>query len=201
MRTIGITGGIGSGKSFVCRLMERMGIAIYDCDKEAKALYDKDEKLKADMIALFDEKLYATPEGTLDRSYLAELIFSDKALLQKVNALVHPAVRRDIDVWKAKQKHEGHSLAIIESAILLSSEGLRSRVDEVCVVIAPIELRIERAMRRDKADLASIRQRMAVQMSDEELTKYADYIIHNDNKQHLLPQIEDLIHGISTNSL
>lgn len=201
MRTIGITGGIGSGKSFVCRLLERMGIAIYDCDKEAKALYDKDEQLKADMIALFGERLYDTPERKLDRAYLAELIFADRDLLQKVNALVHPAVRRDIDAWKAKRQEEGHQLAVIESAILLSSEGLRSRVDEVCVVLAPMELRIERAMARDKADEAAIRQRIALQMSDEELAKYADNIIHNDNQRHLLPQIEGLLLGISTNSL
>ena len=100
MITIGITGGIGSGKSYICKVLKQMGIPIYDCDSRAKSLYDKDLVLKREMINLLGERIYDTPTGTIDKRYLSEIIFSDKEMLKQVNDLVHPAVQQDIDYWK-----------------------------------------------------------------------------------------------------
>lgn len=196
MRTLGLTGGIGSGKSVLARILVVLGIPVYDCDQRAKALYDEDKKLRQAMLGLFGERLYATEDGRLDRAYLAERIFGERSLLEAVNALVHPAVRADIDRWQAQQSAEGHRLVAIESAILLASEGLRERVDAVVLVSAPLELRVARAVRRDGSSEAAVRQRIAVQMSDEEMRQRSDYVLYNDEQTPLLPQVEALLHSI-----
>ncbi|MDY3089829.1 MAG: dephospho-CoA kinase [Porphyromonas sp.] len=197
MKTLGLTGGIGSGKSIVARILAVLGIPVYDCDQRAKALYNEDEDLRRAMIALCGERLYATEFGRLDRAYLAEQIFGNHTLLEAVNALVHPAVRADIDRWKAQQAAEGHRLVAIESAILLDSEGLRERVDSVVLVSAPLELRIARAIRRDGSTEAAIRQRIAAQMSEEAMRELADHILLNDEKTALLPQVEELLSQVN----
>ncbi len=196
MRTLGLTGGIGSGKSVLARILVVLGIPVYDCDQRAKALYDEDEELRQAMLGLFGQRLYATEDGRLDRAYLAERIFGERSLLESVNALVHPAVRADIDRWKAEQAAEGHRLVAIESAILLASEGLRERVDAVVLVSAPLELRVARAVRRDGSSEEAVRQRIAVQMSEEEMRQRSDYVLYNDEQTPLLPQVEALLHSI-----
>lgn len=196
MRTLGLTGGIGSGKSVLARILVVLGIPVYDCDQRAKALYDEDEELRQAMLGLFGQRLYATEDGRLDRAYLAERIFGELSLLEAVNALVHPAVRADIDRWKAEQAAEGHRLVAIESAILLASEGLRERVDAVVLVSAPLELRVARAVRRDGSSEEAVRQRIAVQMSEEEMRQRSDYVLYNDEQTPLLPQVEALLHSI-----
>ena len=198
MKTLGITGGIGSGKSIVSQVLLRLGIPVYDCDKRAKDLYNEDCDLRQAMISLLGERIYATEDKTLDKALLASLIFTDKHLLNEVNALVHPAVRRDIDAWKQDKREAGHQLIALESAILLQSEGLRERVDEVVVVSAPEDLRLRRAMNRDKASEEAIRQRMAAQMSEADLISKADIVLYNDEQQALLPQIEQMLRLLQT---
>lgn len=193
MLTLGITGGIGSGKSLVCRVLQHLGVAVYDCDASAKTLYDTDPELKDSMQTLFGEALYSTPSGLLDRAYLAQIIFSDQALLSQVNALVHPAVERDVKRWKEDRAQEGAQLIALESALLFSSEALLNQVDRTITVSAPKEVRIARAMRRDSASREAICQRMAAQLSQEELEQRADDIILNDGITHVLPQIDSLL--------
>lgn len=196
-KVLGITGGIGSGKSTVCRVLHHYCVPIYDSDSRAKALYDSDAELREAMTQLIGSRLYATAEGKLDRAYLAELIFADASLLGQVNALVHPAVRRDVDRWREEQSHRGYRLLGLESAILLSSEGLLERVDYTLAVVAPRELRIERAMARDGQTREAIARRVDVQMSDEEMAKRCDFVLYNDGVRHILPQLEHILGAIA----
>lgn len=191
MITLGITGGIGSGKSYVCRIIATMGIPIYDCDSRAKILYDTDPLLKRSMIALFGSELYK--DNQLDKGYLATRIFNDRALLLQVNQLVHPAVRRDIDAWKKKQEVQGSQVCAIESAILISSIDLMERVDRVLVVSASLEQRIERAQKRDNSTREAIEARINNQLSQEEMEHQAHYIVYNNGHEHLLPQIDKIL--------
>lgn len=193
MIRIGITGGIGSGKSVVAGLFTAMGIPTYDCDARAKSLYNTDPELKHEMIALLGEDIYLQGSGEIDRARLASLIFGDAERRQAVTSLVHPAVRRDIDRWLAEQRHWGKEMVAIESAILLDSEGLRERVDLVVVVTAPEELRLARAIARDASSEEAIRQRMRAQCPEAELLRLADYSLCNNGKTALLPQLEALI--------
>lgn len=194
MITLGITGGIGAGKSVVCRILEALGIPVYDTDREAKSLYDRDPLLKEQMIALLGCQLYETPDGSIDRQQLARLIFSSSSLLAKVEGIVHPAVRQDILRWKNAIAHEEESdICAVESALLLSSDPLRAIVDQSVLVVAPDELRISRAMRRDNALLDAVLARMSKQLSQEEMMSRANFHIHNDGAVPLLPQIDQLL--------
>ncbi len=197
---LGITGGIGSGKSFVCRILERCAIPIYDTDSRAKALYNEDEVLRNKMIELFGQQLYEAETGLLDRAYLANRIFSEPSLLKQVSNLVHPAVRRDFDSWHKQQQTYGIDLVGIESAILFQSKELLNRIDYSLLVEAPIALRLDRAMKRDKQDKETILKRINTQMSDDEMRSHANYLIHNDNTTMLLPQIEQIIRQIRQTS-
>ncbi len=195
MLTLGITGGIGAGKSVVCRMLEALGVPVYDTDREAKLLYDRDLSLKASMIALFRDELYDTPSGCLDRRRLANLIFSSSEALAQIEALVHPAVREDFARWReaVSQGSHGHSICALESALLLSSPMLGAMVDRKLVVVAPSEVRITRAMNRDKASREAILARMAKQLPQEQMIIEADYLIYNDNVKPLLPQLCHLL--------
>lgn len=195
MLTLGVTGGIGAGKSVVCRMLETLGIPVYDTDREAKLLYDRDPSLKASMISLFGDELYNTPSGCIDRRRLAELIFSSSKALAQVEALVHPAVREDFARWREAipQGTHGHSLCALESALLLSSPMLGAMVDRSLVVVAPSEVRITRAMNRDKVSREDILARMAKQLPQEQMMIEADYLIYNDNVKPLLPQLYHLL--------
>lgn len=191
MITLGITGGIGAGKSVVCRLMAELGVPVYDTDREAKSLYDRDLELKSQMCAMLGDDLYATVDGCLDRRRLAELIFSSSELLAKVEALVHPAVRQDIARWQKiiAQNIAYQGICVIESALLLSSAPLMALVDRSLVVIAPDELRIARAINRDNVSREAVLARMSKQLSQEEMLRRVDDFIVNDGKTPLLPQV------------
>lgn len=189
MVTIGITGGIGSGKSYICNIFKQMGIPIYDCDSRAKNLYDTNLELKREMINLLGERIYDTPTGTIDKKYLSEIIFSDKEILKRVNALVHPAVQQDIDYWKREQEAKGYPIIALESAILINSSNLMQRIDKCLVVSAPFSMRLKRATDRDLCEPEIIQKRINTQLDDSEMRKKADYIIYNDGTMHILPQI------------
>lgn len=196
IHTIGLTGGIGSGKSYVASLLRERGIPVYDSDYEAKQLYDTDQILKKRMVALLGPELYQTESGQLDRPMLASLIFSDSKLLQAVNSLVHPALRQAFSLWRVELHRQGLSICAIESALLLEG-GLEHYVDSVCLVHAPEALRLERAMRRDGASREQILQRMSKQGREAELLERADFVIHNDGTLPLSPQIDRLLVSIA----
>lgn len=183
MMKVGITGGIGSGKSTVCRLFAQRGVAVYDSDAEAKRLMAENPELRAAISARFGAEAYA--DGALNRSYLAGKVFSDPAALADLNALVHPAVLADFAAWAERQ--EG-SYVIFESAILFAA-GLEDSVDRTVAVLAPLELRLERTCRRDKCDPEAVRRRIAVQLDDDALSEKADYVVINIFEEDLEPAV------------
>lgn len=190
MIRVGLTGGIGSGKSTVCRLFEALGVSCYDCDSRAKWLMQNDEQLREELIALFGEEVYGT-DGELDRARLAAEVFGNSERLAALNGAVHPAVGRDWERWCNEREAEGATYAIMESAILFDS-GFDSRVDRTVAVSAPEELRVERAAERDNAPAEVIRQRIKAQMSDSEREARAHYTIRNIDLETLQEQVEEL---------
>ncbi len=174
MMKIGVTGGIGSGKSTLCRLFRQRGIAVYDSDSEAKRLMAGDPDLRAALTARFGAETYDA-SGALDRARLAGVVFADAQALADLNGLVHPAVMRDFGAWADRQPGP---YVILESAILFDA-GLEGCVDRTVAVLAPAALRVERACRRDACDPERIRSRMAAQLSDDELCRRADYTVVN----------------------
>ena len=205
------TGGIGSGKSFVVSILQAMGCPAYDCDARAKALYDEDPALLQEVVALTGREVL-TPERRLDRKALAARLFVDPALRTQIEALVHPAVIRDFERWKAvlptqtasvvgaapisqtdAPNAQRESLAVLESAIMLEHPQYQPLYDKVLVVSAPEEVRIARVMARDGASREGVLQRMASQWPEERRRAAADYIIENDGEQPLLPQLTRIL--------
>lgn len=170
MKRIGITGGIGSGKSYVCRKMAERGVPVYDCDREAKRLQEEDSDLKAAIIAIAGDEAYL-PDGHLNRVWLASWLFSDAEHLKALNAIVHPAVKRDFEEWCRAQNAEE---VVMESAIL-EDAGMRDCVDEVWEVRAPLETRIRRVMERD----GSTREQVLERISRQKECSHPDRIIEN----------------------
>ena len=184
-----VTGGIGSGKSVVCRILRAMGYAVYDCDSRAKAIMDSDSEIKR----IISEEICrdAVSDGVINRQRLAEVIFSDEKMLNKLNAIVHSAVKRDIMLWA-----ENHNPAFVETAIMYQS-GLDCVASQVWEVKAPCELRIERVMRRSGLSRREVEQRIAAQDSYEPEHRHLSvFEIINDDVEALLPQIEKLINRL-----
>lgn len=189
MIRVGVTGGIGSGKSRVCAFFAALGIPVYDSDRRAKELMDGDGKLRNSIIALFGDSAYGR-DGRLDRRFIAGKVFNDRMLLASLNGIVHPAVAEDFEAWAMSQND--HHYVILESAILFES-GFDRFVDKIITVSAPKDLRIEWVMDRDGASRRQVVERMANQMGDEEREGRADYIIHNDGDfDNLAVKVSDL---------
>ncbi|MBP3356270.1 MAG: dephospho-CoA kinase [Rikenellaceae bacterium] len=189
MIRVGITGGIGSGKSTVCRLFEQRGVAVYDSDSRARLLMDSDGDIRRELTALFGEACYR--EGRLDRAWLSARVFADRSLLAALDGVVHPAVGRDFRRWAEERCREGARYVLLESAILFES-GFDSRVDFTVTVSAPQELRIARCMARDGSDREAVLRRMAHQMSDRERERRADWTIVNESMEELTRQVGEL---------
>ena len=186
MYKIGITGGIGCGKSTVCRLLEQYGAAVYDSDAEAKRLMNSDENLRKSLIETFGQECY-NAEG-LNRAYLAGRVFGDKEQLQRLNSIVHPAVKADFRRWAEEQSAP---YVILESAILFDA-GFQSEVDATLAVLAPLPERVRRAMERDGAEREAVMSRISNQMSDDELHRMADRCVVNLSMDYLESDIEQL---------
>ncbi|MDR1338501.1 MAG: dephospho-CoA kinase [Prevotellaceae bacterium] len=186
MLRVGLTGGIGSGKSIVCKVFFMLGIPVYQADIAAKKLYDTDFKLRDELKLLFGEHLY-NADGMLDRQKLAGIIFSDKESLEKVNRLVHPAVRRNFLEYVSGLS-ETTPYVIHEAAILYESK-LENMFDRVINVQAPENIRIKRILSREATSEKDVKQRIAVQWPDELKIELSDYNIINDDKTLILPQI------------
>ena len=187
MKVLLCTGGIGSGKSFVVGILQKMGCPAYDCDARAKALYDEDPALLQAVVALAGREVLA--DGRLDCKRLANRLFAEPELRAKIESLVHPAVIRDFTAWRDAQTAP---LLLLESAILLEHPQYRPLYDAVLVVSAPEEVRIARVMARDGVSREAVLQRMASQWSEAQRRAAADFIIENDGEQPLLPQIDSL---------
>lgn len=193
MISIAITGGIGSGKSYVSALLQKQSIPIYNADDEAKRLMLGDEGIREGLIDLLGDEVYT--DGNLNKPLLASYLFADAGNAARINSIVHPRVKADFRSWlKAHQESE---IAALECAILYES-GFEDTVDFVVMVYAPEELRVERAMRRDNATEQQIRARIAAQMNDEEKCRRADYVVFNDGSIPLERQLADLIAQLKT---
>ena len=185
MRKIGITGGIGSGKTTVCEIFKLLGIPIFHADQEAKYLQNNDLIIKNQIIKLFGEDIY-TSEEILDRQKLATIIFNNKQALFAINEIIHPAVRQRFQTWTENFQAVPYSL--YEAAILFES-GYASDFDLNILVLANEKLRIERVINRDGTTEEIVKQRIRNQIPDNEKIKLADFIIENNANNLLIPQI------------
>lgn len=192
MISIAITGGIGSGKSYVSNLLEERGIPIYNADNESKRLTVSDKEIRKGLVALVGEQVYFD-DGTLNKSLLASYLFASTEHATQINAIIHPQVKADFRRWL--EEHADCEIVGLESAILYES-GFDDVVDAVVAVYAPEALRLERAMKRDGATEAQIRVRMAAQMNEEEKRDKADYVVLNDGSACLQKQLDALIYQI-----
>ncbi len=209
MLKVGITGGIGSGKSIVCEVFKRLGVPVYYADDEAKIIVNSDKNIKEQLIKNYGIKIY-TNAGEINKTKLSSIIFQDKNALKKVNSIVHPVVKQHFTEWlKNKemapspptggkvaclpklQRRQGEGLYkyIIKEAALLFESNSYKDLDIIVTIYAPENIRIKRVMMRDKTDESTIKKRMKSQYSDEEKIKKSDYVIYNDQNQLILPQI------------
>ncbi len=187
MLKIGITGGIGSGKSTVCKVFELLGIPVFYADDVAKDIMHTDEDLKQGLIKTFGEQSYQ--DDILNRPYIANIVFNDERELEKLNALTHPAVFRAFDQWVALQT--GAPYILKEAALLFESESFKM-CDYSILVTAPYELKLARIMARDGITGEQVKQRMEKQLSDEQKEKLANYFVVNDERRLIIPQVLDL---------
>ena len=189
MITIGITGGMGSGKSIVAALLTVYGIPVYDADSESKRLLLTSPTIRRGLIDLLGADIYSPDGTTLRRARMASLIFADPNLLARVNAIIHPEVGRDFDAWRARLTT---SVCAMESAILFES-GFDRRANLRLMVYAPEAIRLQRVMARDNATEAAARQRMQRQWPDERKIALSDAVITNDGRAALIPQVEAFV--------
>jgi len=184
MIKIAVTGGIGSGKSFVCEIFEKIGVPVFYADKSAKEIMDTDPEVRNELISYFGPEIFDANKN-LNRSKLAKIIFNNKTELFKVNKIVHPLVRKEFEEWANKQ----NAPYVIEEAAIVFESGLAHLFDKIICVTAPLEIRIERVMKRDRLTHNKVLERMKNQESDEKKIEKSDFIILNDNKEMILPQI------------
>ncbi|HOZ13743.1 MAG TPA: dephospho-CoA kinase [Tenuifilaceae bacterium] len=187
---VGITGGIGSGKTTVCKVIEALGYPVYYADVEAKKIIETDSDVIFAISALFGSDIYNS--GCLDRKSLASLVFNNKELLAKLNGIVHPAVARHFQVWA----NSSNAPIIFKEAAILFESGLHKLLDKTILVIAPEQVRLERVIDRDNVTVDNVKSRMANQATQDELIKLADYLINNDGKELVTPQLIRIIENL-----
>jgi len=186
-KNIGITGGIGTGKSFVARIFKTLGIPFYDADSEAKTIMNTSDSLKQALISTFGAETYLE-NGALNRKWLAAEVFNNNDKLKLLNSLVHPVVIEAGKNW-AEQQTAVYTLK--EAALLFESQSYKL-LDATILVTAPLELRIARVMDRDKVSREEVMRRIEKQMPEADKLKLADFVIINDGITPLLPQIEKI---------
>jgi dephospho-CoA kinase len=186
MFKVGITGGIGSGKSIVCRVFTLLGIPVYDSDARAKWVMQHDVVLKDQLQQAFGEKVYAT-SGQLDRPFLSALVFNNPEKLALLNSLVHPRVKVDFEEWVAAQVNAPY---LLKEAALMFESNAHQQVNRVITVSAPLEIRLARVLQRDPhRQAADVHAIIDKQISEDERQQRADYIIYNDDQQLVIPQV------------
>ncbi len=194
MLAVGVTGGIGSGKSLVCDVFRSLHIPVYQADQEARRIMVEHREIRMEIIRYFGEE--AISGTSLNRSFLAARIFPDAQARTFLNALVHPAVREDFKVWAGNRKNVPY---VIEEAALLFESNAYRELDITVLVTAPLEMRIARIKARDKLKHREILARMNSQMKPEAAGKLADYIIRNDEQRFILPQVLEIHQNIVMN--
>lgn len=190
MKIIGITGGIGSGKSLVAKIVQTMGFPVYHSDQRAKYLMDENQVIQTSLRTLFGKNAYI--QGKLNKPFIADQIFQDDEKRLKMNQIVHPIVRADFHNWVKSQKTP---LVFQESALLFET-GNHETFDAVILVVAPESVRIQRVMKRDGLTEEQIKARISSQLSDEEKRKKTAYIVSNDGNEFLIPQIMEILSAL-----
>ncbi len=191
LRVVGLTGGMGAGKSTVAGILRSFGFCVYSADDVAKSLYRKDAGLAKAVSSRFGEDVF-NAEGDVNREVLADRVFSSKKALSELNAMVHPAVARDFADWSAKRSEEGVRAVFREAAILFES-GSHVDCHQVWAVTAPLEVRMVRVARRDGLGPDKIQERMRHQWPQEEIAKMSDRVLLNDGVSPLVPQVAELL--------
>ena len=186
MKVIGLTGGIGSGKSTVARMFELLNVPVYFADKEAKKLMNTTSKLKLGIVQLFGEQAYLNNE--LNRGYIADIVFNNKEKLKALNALVHPEVRKHFMAWVAAQSGP----YVIQENALIFEKNDQHLFDKVILVTADRKIRIKRVMDRDDVSEKQVIERMLNQWDDASKTKLADFVIYNDNLEKTKAQVRHI---------
>ncbi|MFB6453635.1 dephospho-CoA kinase [Chitinophaga sp. Hz27] len=187
MFKVGITGGIGSGKSTVSKIFELLGVPVYYADEKAKDILIRDQELATQVKAHFGNEVYF-PDGTLNRKYLANIVFNDKTKLDLLNSLVHPATIRDSDNWAAQQTGP---YVLKEAALLFETESFH-HLDKIIGVSAPQPLRVHRVMKRDNASRNDVLARIHKQIDETIKMRLSDYVIFNDEQHMVIPQVLEL---------
>ena len=192
---IGLTGGIGSGKTIVAKLFETMGCIIYNSDESAKKIYFVKE-IKQQVIQLLGKEAYIN-DFELNKVFIAQVIFSDKHKLQQLNAIIHPAVKQD---FKSLVNQYSSETIIIKETALLFEENISKEVDASILVTAPVELKIERVMKRNHLSRIEVEKRMLAQWTDEQKKLLATYVINNDGKEAVIPQVLAIMHQLKNHA-
>lgn len=192
MKKIGLTGGIGSGKTSIAQILAAMSYPVYYSDQRAKFLSDENPAIRNGLIDLLGEEAYI--DGTLNRVFVSECIFSNPDLRLKVNEIIHPIVRKDFDDWASQQTS---SLIFNEAAILFET-GAYQQFDATLLICAPIDIRIQRVMLRDHCSKASVEDRIQSQWTDEQKRSLTKYCVENDGRQPVLIQLEKILSELET---
>ncbi len=194
MIKVGLTGGIGSGKTITSTVFEKLGVPVFYADEEAKKLLSKDREVIRQLRDRFGDDIF--DENGINKASLASIIFNDRDALDDVNKIIHPKVRRDFASWAEQQIS---AYVIMEAAILFESGGHKN-MDKTILVYAPEQLRIQRVIKRDDVTEEEVRSRMRNQEKDEDKIEKADWVIYNDDTQMVLPQIIEIHNTIKAKS-
>lgn len=184
MMTVGLTGGIGSGKSTVAKLFEVLGVPVYNSDLRAKAMYYQPE-VKEQVVRLLGSNAYDT-NGKLNPAHISAIIFKESEILHKINGIIHPAVEADFKFFA--NQHVQQKFIVKESALLFET-GIYKKLDKNILVTSPLELRISRVQARDNISREDVIKRIRHQLPDEEKAPISDFVIHNDEMSGLTPQV------------
>lgn len=193
---VGITGGIGSGKTYVCKIISSLGYPIYDCDTRAKELMSSNKALISSIKQLIGTDSYNN-DGSINKEVIAGFLFANKANADKMNQLVHPAVKNDFLQWASEQQSE---IVFMESAILFESK-FNDVVDHTVAIYAPAEIRLKRAIQRDNTTKEKIESRMRQQLTEQETSSLSDFQINNDGKANVHEQVLELLSKLKNERL
>jgi len=190
---LGITGGIGSGKSVVSRILRLMDVPVYDCDSQSKYLTEHNNVIRTQLIDLLGNNVYFS-NGKLNKSFLASYVFSDSRHTAQINQIIHPIVKVDFENWAINQNPDILIIGM-ESAILFEAK-LEKTIDKILFVQAPFNLRIQRTMERDDLSFEQVKMRIRAQMDDDEKMKRSHFVVINDDEHPLLSQIQNILNGL-----
>jgi dephospho-CoA kinase len=184
MLTVGITGGIGSGKSYICNIFKAMGVPVFSADEEAKSIANDSAGIRNEIVNLFGNNAYKN--NVLNRKYIAQIVFSNSDLLNKLNNIIHPAVELKFITWC---NHYAHYDYVLKEAAILFESGSYKKLDRTIAVSAPQALRVKRILERDNISAEAIQDRMKNQWPADKIESLADFVIKNDDNSLILPQI------------